>query len=93
MSLQCEIERLPYEQTLRRIGKKLAELRVKKGYESQVQFALDHGLSHIQYWRMERGAANLTFKSLDRVLAIHGISIEHLFDSLAKPKKKKRPVK
>jgi hypothetical protein len=82
-------QKSPYEATLEAIGNSLTELRKKKGYDSQLQFAIDHGLSHIQYWRMERGVANLTFKSLDRVLAIHGLTIEQLFDSMKKRKSKK----
>lgn len=73
-----------YNATLEAIGKKLTELRLKKGYHSRIEFALSHDLSHIQYWRMEKGAANLTFKSLDKVLAIHGLTIEKLFEDLAR---------
>jgi hypothetical protein len=31
---------------------------------------------------MEKGTANLTFKSLDKVLRIHGMTIEQLFITL-----------
>jgi transcriptional regulator with XRE-family HTH domain len=89
MASRDGVQHSPYEATLQAIGHRLIELRKKKGYDSQLQFAIDHGLSHIQYWRMERGVANLTFKSLDRVLAIHGLTIEQLFDSLAKRKSRK----
>lgn len=76
------------EATLKAIGKKLAELRINKGFSSQISFATEYGLSHIQYWRMENGSANLTFKSLDRVLAIHGMTIEELFKTLSKTSRK-----
>lgn len=88
MAKKNGVSKSPYEITLQAIGDKLAELRLKKGYQSQMQFSVDHGLSHIQYWRMEKGAANLTFKSLDRVLSIHGLTIEQLFSSLSKKKSK-----
>jgi hypothetical protein len=47
-----------------------------------MDFVLDHDLSHIQYWRIEKGATNVTLKSLDRVLEIHGISIIDFFNEL-----------
>jgi hypothetical protein len=61
------------------IGKKLIELRIKKGYTSHVTFAEDFDLPRVQYWRMEKGIANFTLKSLSRVLAIHGLTVQKLF--------------
>ncbi len=81
------VHKSSYQTTLQSIGSKLAELRIKKGYQSQVQFSNDHGLSHIQYWRMEKGAANLTFKSLNKVLSIHGMTIEQFFEMMSKRKR------
>jgi transcriptional regulator with XRE-family HTH domain len=66
---------------LEQIGMKLRELREKKGYDSIKEFALDHKLPMIQYWRIEKGKANLTLKSLLRLLAIHSISMEDFFCS------------
>jgi transcriptional regulator with XRE-family HTH domain len=71
-----------YKKTLVTIGEKLTELRIKKGYKTRMDFVLDHDLSHIQYWRIEKGATNVTLKSLDRVLEIHGISIIDFFNEL-----------
>jgi hypothetical protein len=68
-----------YISTLEMIGKKLTELRLQKGFKNQLDFTSQYDLPHIQYWRMERGAANLTLKSLHRVLSIHGLTIEELF--------------
>jgi hypothetical protein len=65
------------------IGKKLIELRIKRGYTSHVTFAEDFDLPRVQYWRMEKGKANFTLKSLRRVLAIHGLSFEQLFTEIA----------
>lgn len=61
------------------IGSKLKELREKKGYESLKDFAADHDLPMIQYWRIENGKANLTLKSLSKLLAIHSVSMEDFF--------------
>lgn len=61
------------------IGHHLKQLRLAKGYTSQEDFAFDHDLPRVQYWRMEKGVANLTFRSLAKVLAIHGLTIEEFF--------------
>jgi hypothetical protein len=74
--------------TLETVGKKLLELRIKKGYTSHVDFAADHDLPRIQYWRMEKGRANVTLKSLDKILAIHNLSIQDLFKEIVEEKKK-----
>lgn len=66
------------------IGKKLIELRLKKGYTSHADFAADHDLPRIQYWRMEKGRANFTLKSLHKVVTIHGLTIEDLFHLISK---------
>lgn len=68
--------------TLKLIGVKLVELRIRKGYNNRVDFALDFGLPHIQYWRMEKGAANITIKSLSKILNIHGLTIEEFFGEI-----------
>lgn len=61
------------------IGHALADLRLQKGYDSIKDFTLKHDLPMIQYWRIEKGKANLTLKSLHRLLAIHGITIGDFF--------------
>ena len=69
------------------IGRKLLDLRIKKGYTSHADFAKDHALPRIQYWRMEKGKSNITLRSLCRVLAVHNLTIEDLFESIAKEKR------
>ena len=64
---------------LKKIGVALGELRQKKGYNSIKEFAEDHDLSLIQYWRVEKGKANITVKTLTQLLAIHKISISDFF--------------
>src|SRR5690349_15822071 len=74
------------------IGKKLMELRIRKGYTSHVTFAEDFDLPRVQYWRMEKGKANFTLKSLQRVLAVHDVTIEQLFADIAKDTKESSGV-
>ena len=61
------------------IGKKLLELRLRKGYTSHAEFAADFDLPRIQYWRMEKGKANITLKSLLKILSIHKVSLHEFF--------------
>jgi len=61
------------------IGTKLAALRRKSGYESIREFAAAYKLPLIQYWRIEKGRANLTIKSLLKLLKIHSISLQKFF--------------
>ena len=70
--------------TLTRIGLKLTYLRKKKGYSSHEDFAYDHDLPRVQYWRMEKGKANITLKSLCKLLAIHDLSVEEFFYQMYK---------
>jgi transcriptional regulator with XRE-family HTH domain len=79
MKLNGTVKRPAYAGTLQRIGRKLTELRLQKGYKNRIDFAKDFGLPHIQYWRMEKGMANITIKSLDKVLSIHRLTVEDFF--------------
>ena len=68
-----------FKTMLAQIGIKLAELRIKKGFSTIKEFSQKYGLPEIQYWRMEKGKANVTLKSLVRVLNIHNISMQDFF--------------
>lgn len=76
--------------TLARIGAKLTYLRKKKGYSSHEDFAYDFELPRVQYWRIEKGRANITIKSLCRLLAIHELSVEEFFYQMYKEHKEKK---
>jgi hypothetical protein len=67
---------------LQAIGKKLTELRIQKGYKSHADFSAVHDLPKIQYWRMEKGKANVTLKSLSKVTAIHQMPLEKFFKAI-----------
>jgi hypothetical protein len=68
-----------FKSLLADIGNHLADLRVKKGYPTIKSFAERYDLPEIQYWRMEKGKANITLKSLSRILHIHRISLHDFF--------------
>lgn len=64
------------------IGRTLAMLRLQKGYTSIRDFTNEFGLPMIQYWRIERGKANITLKSLFKLLAIHSMTLQEFFCNL-----------
>ena len=76
------------EQTLQDIGQKLTQLRKEKGYTSHENFAFDFNLPRVQYWRAEKGRANLTIKTLRNLLMIHQLTVEDFFCQLAEAAKK-----
>lgn len=68
-----------FKQLLTDIGDCLAELRIKKGYPTIKSFVERHDLPEIQYWRIEKGKANITLKSLSKILHIHRLTIRDFF--------------
>jgi transcriptional regulator with XRE-family HTH domain len=75
---------------VKKIGDKLIELRKAKGFASSEDFANHYNLPRVQYWRLEKGVANWTFKTLLKILAIHGLTLEGFFDLLYRSQKKKK---
>ena len=61
------------------IAKKLEQLRKEKGYTSYENFAIEFGISRMQYWRMEKGS-NFTFESFLKILDAHQISLAEFFE-------------
>ena len=68
-----------FKNLLTDIGQGLAILRVKKGYDTIKAFTERYDLPEIQYWRMEKGKANVTLRSLSKILRIHRISVHDFF--------------
>lgn len=64
------------------IAKKIKELRIASGYKSAENFAFDHEINRVQYWRVENGA-NITLKTLLKILDIHKLSLAEFFNSLS----------
>jgi transcriptional regulator with XRE-family HTH domain len=67
------------QRDLNDIGTRLVAIRRKKGFSTSKEFATKFNLPAIQYWKMENGKANITLKSLLRILAIHKMSVEEFF--------------
>jgi transcriptional regulator with XRE-family HTH domain len=64
---------------MEQIGHALVALRMEKGYMSIKEFTSQFGLPMIQYWRIEKGKANITLKTLYKLLAIHSLTIQQFF--------------
>lgn len=71
-----------------KIGEKIRQLRIEKGYSSYESFSFDYEIPRMQYWRLEKGKTNLTIKTLMKILKIHDLSIQDFFndDSFKKGK-------
>jgi hypothetical protein len=61
------------------IGSRLADLRIKRGFYTIKEFTVKYKLPGIQYWRMEKGKANITLKSLARILSVHNMPVKDFF--------------
>lgn len=69
---------LSTEEALKRLGKRIKQLRIQKGYTSYEYFAYDHDISRAQFGRYENGE-DLRFSSLLKVVNAFGISLEEFF--------------
>ena len=63
---------------LQRLGERIRQLRIEKGYTSQETFAYDAEIPRAQYGRYEKGE-NLTITSLYRILKFHKLSFDDFF--------------
>jgi len=67
------------KKVLELMGKKLKEMRIKKGYTSYETFAFDNEINRMQYWRMEKGLSNMSIATLLRVLEVHEMTLKDFF--------------
>ncbi|MAU70832.1 MAG: transcriptional regulator [Pseudozobellia sp.] len=66
------------EEQLIKLGKRLRELRIEKGYTNYEQFAFDNEIPRAQYGRYENGS-DLRLSSLIKVLDALGITLAEFF--------------
>jgi len=69
---------LEVEDQLQKLGQRLRELRIKKGYTSLEIFAYEHGFGRAQYGRYEVGK-DLQFTTLVRLVNCFEITLEEFF--------------
>lgn len=63
-----------------KLGQRMRELRIKKGYNSFESFAYDNDLPRVLYGNYEKGEGNITFKNLLKVIKALDVSIKEFFN-------------
>jgi len=66
------------EYYIKGIGDKLKSLRIRAGFTSYENFAIEHELSARYYWEVENGK-NISLHYLFKLLRIHEISLDEFF--------------
>jgi transcriptional regulator with XRE-family HTH domain len=69
---------MEHEKDLKKLGNRIKQLRIKKGYSSYEVFAFENGISRAQFGRYERGE-DLRYSSLLKVVKALGISVKDFF--------------
>lgn len=67
------------KEVLQIIGQRLRKLRIEKGFSSYEHFAIEHDISRMHYWQIEKGKVNITIRTLLNILSKHDISIDDFF--------------
>ncbi len=63
---------------LQQMGKRIKDLRVKKGYTSYEYFAYEHEIPRAQFGRYEQGQ-DLRMSSLVKIVNAFGVTLEEFF--------------
>ena len=63
---------------LKKLGERIKELRISKGYTSYEYFAYEHNISRAQFGRYERGE-DLRFSTLARIISAFDMTFEEFF--------------
>ncbi|WP_313255168.1 helix-turn-helix transcriptional regulator [Empedobacter sp.] len=72
------IEDFSKEAVLKKLGARIKEIRIKKGYTSYEYFAYEHNISRAQFGRYERGE-DLRFSTLAKIIAAFEMTFEEFF--------------
>lgn len=75
--MKCSDERV------HKIGAKLKEMRIAKGFSSYEVFAFSNDIPRISYYRLEKGT-NCKLESLLKILDIHQVSLSEFFSDIDK---------
>ena len=74
----AQVPELVSEETLKKLGERIKQLRIKKGYTSYEYFAYEHNISRAQFGRYEKGQ-DLRMSSLIKIVNAFGISLKEFF--------------
>lgn len=72
------IEDFSKEAVLKKLGARIKEIRIKKGYTSYEYFAYEHNISRAQFGRYERGE-DLRFSTLAKIITAFEMTFEEFF--------------
>jgi len=64
---------------LKRFGKRVRELRIQKGFTSQMDFALKTKLDRTYIGGIERGERNVSLENIQKISRTLDIKLEELF--------------
>lgn len=64
---------------LKKFGKRIYQLRLKKGITSQMALANKSGLDRTYIGGVERGERNIALKNIEKIAKALGTSLEELF--------------
>jgi len=64
---------------LKKVGVRLNQLRLEKGYSNYEHIAFALGMSRSQYWKYEKGG-NIELATLLRVLNLLGVTLGEFFE-------------
>ncbi len=73
-----QAKQLPLEEDLQKLGRRIKQLRIQKGYTNYEYFAYEHNISRTQFGRYERGE-DLRYSSLLKVVRAFGMTMEEFF--------------
>lgn len=68
-----------FEIFLKKVGARMRQLRIEKGYSNYESFAYEHDISRSQYGKYEQGKDDLRLSSLYRVINSLNISASDFF--------------
>jgi transcriptional regulator with XRE-family HTH domain len=70
---------LDTDEQLQKLGERIKQLRIAKGYTSYEYFAYDHNISRAQFGRYEQGQ-DLRFSSLVKICNAFGMTLDEFFN-------------
>ena len=72
------LQELNSDTTLKKLGERIKQLRIKKGYTSYEYFAYEHNISRAQFGRYEQGQ-DLRISSLIKIVNAFEITLSEFF--------------
>ena len=66
------------EEVLKKLGKRIKEIRIAQGFSSYEYFAYEKNISRAQYGRYEKGE-DLRFSTLAKIIHAFGMTMEEFF--------------